>query len=106
MRTSEAQRGPGLAAQTMSHGASRALKAWRRRLVRASRTLYAGPVLPPRPFHLWLVVGMLAAGVALHYGDHLPLLSEAADRSPADLPTRQSVERILFLLPIVYATLA
>lgn len=49
---------------------------------------------------------MLAAGVILHYGDHLPLLSEAADRSPADLPTRQSVERILFLLPIVYATLA
>jgi len=49
---------------------------------------------------------MLAAGAALHYGDHLPLLSQAADRSPIDLPTRQSVERILFLLPIVYATLA
>jgi PAS domain S-box-containing protein len=82
------------------------LEGWRRQLARVGRALDAGPILPARRFHVWLIVGMLVLGIILHYGDELPLLSEAADRSPVDLATRQSVERILFLLPIIYATLA
>jgi signal transduction histidine kinase len=49
---------------------------------------------------------MLAVAVLLHYGDKIPLLSTAAADSPVGLSTRQSVERILILLPVTYATLA
>lgn len=52
-----------------------------------------------------LLLGIMAVAVVLHYGDLLPVLSEAAARSPVSLSTRQSLERILFLLPVVYATI-
>jgi signal transduction histidine kinase len=47
---------------------------------------------------------MLLAAILLHYGDLLPVLSTVADYSPVTVATRQSVERILILLPVVYAT--
>ncbi len=50
-----------------------------------------------------LIAGAMAVGTALHYGDALPVLSHAADDSPVSLAWRQSVERILFLLPVMYA---
>ncbi len=52
---------------------------------------------------MWLIAGTMATGAALHYGDALPFLSDAADRSPVSLAYRQSLERILFLLPVMYA---
>ena len=51
-----------------------------------------------------LTLAMLTLGILLHYGDMLPLLSAAADHSPVGLTTRQTVERILILLPVIYAT--
>jgi signal transduction histidine kinase len=45
----------------------------------------------------------MTVGTALHYGDALPVLSAAADGSPISLAYRQSLERILFLLPVMYA---
>ena len=50
-----------------------------------------------------LIAGAMAVGTALHYGDALPVLSAAADDSPVSLAWRQSVERILFLLPVMFA---
>jgi signal transduction histidine kinase len=47
---------------------------------------------------------MLSVAILLHYGDMLPLLSTVADHSPVGLTFRQSVERILILVPVVYAT--
>lgn len=55
---------------------------------------------------LLLTATMLAVAALMHYGDMIPLLSTAADHSPVGLTTRQSVERILILLPVTYATLA
>lgn len=52
----------------------------------------------------WLIVAAMAVGTVLHYGDTVPALSEAADRSPIGLAYRQDLERILFLLPVIYAT--
>src|SRR3990172_12290169 len=57
-----------------------------------------------RRIGVWLVVAAVAAGTVLHYGDMTPGLSEAADRSPIGLAYRQDPERILFLLPVIYAT--
>ena len=56
-------------------------------------------------FQPWLLltVAMMVVGATLHYGDKLPLLSEAAASSPLGLTTRQSLERILFLLPVMAA---
>src|SRR3972149_3115731 len=64
-----------------------------------------GPVR--RLFQPWLLLtaAMMAVGAALHYGDKLPLLSEAAASSPVGLTTRQTVERILFLMPVMSATI-
>lgn len=56
------------------------------------------------PLPLSLTIGMLVVAILLHYGDWLPLLSALADHSPVSLTLRQSVERILFLVPVVYAT--
>ena len=53
---------------------------------------------------VWLVVAVVAAGTVLHYADLTPALSDAADRSPIGLAYRQDLERILFLLPVIYAT--
>lgn len=53
---------------------------------------------------LSLTIAMLLVAILLHYGDMLPLLSEVADHSPVGLTTRQSVERILVLVPVAYAT--
>jgi hypothetical protein len=52
---------------------------------------------------LLLTLAMMVVGATLHYGDKLPLLSEAAASSPLSLTTRQSLERILFLLPVMSA---
>jgi len=57
------------------------------------------------PLHLALIVLLLGIGVVLHYGDWLPILTAAADRSPVSLATRQSLERVLFLIPVMYAAL-
>ena len=57
------------------------------------------------PLHLALIALLLAAGIILHYGDWLPGLAATADRSPVSLATRQSLERVLFLIPIMYAAL-
>ena len=73
---------------------------WQMRL--GLRTPRAGGSLVP----LSLTVTMLAVAVLMHYGDMIPLFSAAADNSPVGLTTRQSVERILILLPVTYATLA
>ena len=58
-----------------------------------------------RLFQPWflLTAAMMVVGATLHYGDKLPLLSEAAASSPLGLTTRQSLERILFLLPVMSA---
>src|SRR3990172_4922878 len=58
-----------------------------------------------RLFQPWflLTAAMMVVGAPLHYGDKLPLLSEAAASSPIGLTTRQSLERILFLLPVMSA---
>jgi signal transduction histidine kinase len=48
---------------------------------------------------------MLSAAALLHYGDLLPLFSEAADNSPVSITTRQSAERIMILVPVTYAAL-
>src|SRR3972149_3131680 len=52
---------------------------------------------------LLLTVAMMAVGAALHYGDKLPLISAAAASSPVPLTTRQTIERILFLMPVMSA---
>jgi len=52
---------------------------------------------------IWIIAGTMVTGTALHYGDALPVLSEAAADSPVSLAYRQSVERILFLVPVMYA---
>src|SRR3990172_3453482 len=52
---------------------------------------------------LLLTVAMMAVGAALHYGDKLPLISTAAASSPVSLTTRQTIERILFLMPVMSA---
>lgn len=50
--------------------------------------------------HIWLVVGMLALGGVLHY---LGLISpRLAAAIPPDVPA-QTIERILLILPVVYA---
>jgi two-component system sensor histidine kinase DegS len=54
-------------------------------------------------FRLWIIAGTMVTGTLLHYGDALPVLSTAADDSPVSLAFRQSVERILFLIPVMYA---
>ena len=58
-----------------------------------------GSLLP-----LSLTIAMLLVAILLHYGDLLPLLSRVADLSPVGLTNRQSVERILILIPVAYAT--
>lgn len=55
--------------------------------------------------HVTLIVAMMTTGTLLHCGDLLPVLSDIADESPIGLTTRQSAERILFLLPVMYATI-
>jgi signal transduction histidine kinase len=52
---------------------------------------------------VWLIIGTVGFGTMLHYGDMLPVLADAADGSPVSLAYRQSLERILFLLPVMYA---
>ena len=64
------------------------------------RTLDA--VAAPR-LRMWVIAGLMVTGTVLHYGDALPVLSHAADDSPVSLAYRQSVERILFLVPVMYA---
>lgn len=56
-----------------------------------------GAFREPQP---WLVVGMLATGGILHYMD--ALVPELGNALVPDL-SRHSMERILFLLPVVYA---
>lgn len=68
------------------------------RAVRAAAQMAAAPRL-----RVWLIAATMATGAALHYGDAFPVLSDAADRSPVSLAYRQSLERILFLLPVMYA---
>jgi signal transduction histidine kinase len=53
---------------------------------------------------LSVIIAMLSAAILSHYADMLPLLSTVADRCPINLVVRQSIERILILVPIVYAT--
>ena len=69
--------------------------------------LLRGFSIPIEPrYHVWVIAAMLAMGVVLHYGDLIPPTSAVAARSPVGLVTRQSLERILFLLPVMYATFA
>jgi two-component system sensor histidine kinase DegS len=68
------------------------------RAVRTAVRSLAAPRL-----RIWLIAGGMAVGTALHYGDALPVLSAAAADSPISLAYRQSLERILFLLPVMYA---
>ncbi|MBI4234041.1 MAG: sensor histidine kinase [Chloroflexi bacterium] len=60
--------------------------------------------IPARRRGLWLFI-MLAVGILLHYGDSLPVLSTAAAHTPLALQNRQSLERVLFLLPVIYASI-
>lgn len=73
---------------------------WQHRLSLARRGTEGG-ICP-----LSLTIALLSVAILLHYGDMLPLLSEAADHSPVSLAVRQSIERILVLVPVVYATFA
>ncbi|MBI4338065.1 MAG: sensor histidine kinase [Chloroflexi bacterium] len=61
-------------------------------------------LLSRRRVHLCLLVVIVALGTLLHYGDWLPVLADAAARTPIPLTNRQSLERILLLLPIIYAS--
>lgn len=78
---------------------------WQLDLRSLMHALYEEPSPAVRRLHFSLLLATLALGIFLHYGDLLPPLSAAADHSPIGLATRQSAERILFLLPIMYATL-
>ncbi|MBI4339396.1 MAG: sensor histidine kinase [Chloroflexi bacterium] len=60
--------------------------------------------IPNRRIHIWLLLTILLVSVLLHYGDRLPLLSMAAARTPIPPVNRQTLERILFLLPIIYGS--
>ncbi|MEE8385555.1 MAG: sensor histidine kinase [Dehalococcoidia bacterium] len=74
------------------------LRRWQHRLGLA-RPRVDGSLLP-----FLLTIAMLSVAFLLHYGDMLPLLSAVADHSPVGLSARQSVERILILVPVAYAT--
>jgi len=52
--------------------------------------------------NFWLVVAMLAICALLHYGSHIQLIALVSGKLPMGL-TRHAMDRILFLLPIVYA---
>jgi len=52
--------------------------------------------------HLWLVVVMFAIGVILHYPQQLPFWAPVASFSFLGL-TRHAIERVLLLVPVVYA---
>jgi len=52
--------------------------------------------------HFWLVVVMFAIGVILHYPQQLPFWTPVASFSFLGL-TRHAVERVLLLVPVVYA---
>ena len=70
----------------------------------AAQTLKAAALpVAARRLRIWLIIGAVGFGTMLHYGDMLPVLGDAADGSPVSLAYRQSLERILFLLPVMYA---
>ena len=53
--------------------------------------------------HFWIVVVMFAIGVILHYPQQLPFWNSAVPFSFLGL-TRHALERVLFLVPITYAS--
>jgi two-component system sensor histidine kinase DegS len=61
-------------------------------------------ITAPR-LRIWVIGGLMVTGTLLHHGDALPVLHRAAEDSPVSLAYRQSVERILFLVPVMYAAL-
>lgn len=71
---------------------------WQARLV-AALSGRSGHALP-----IGATAAMLMVGLILHYGEALPLLAAVAERSPVGVATRQAAERILFLLPVTYAS--
>lgn len=72
------------------------------RLARVLR-LYRSPLASSK-VHIGLLASILVVGALLHYGDSLPLLSAAASHTPIGLANRQSLERILLLLPVLYGS--
>jgi signal transduction histidine kinase len=61
--------------------------------------------LTARPRRLWLW-GILTLAVFMHYADQFSILDSTVNAVPLSLTDRQALERILFLLPVVYATAA
>ena len=77
----------------------RSRQSWERHLQTAVSLVTAPRV------RLLVIAAMMIFAVALHYGDEAPMLSQAADHSPVDVATRNALERVLFLLPVIYAAL-
>ncbi len=78
--------------------------------LRMKGKLWGGPqvyehFLTARRRRLWLW-GILTLAVFLHYADQVSLLASTVNIVPLSLTDRQALERILFLLPVVYATAA
>lgn len=57
-----------------------------------------------RSWHFWLVLALLVAGTILHYPQQMPVIGEDAPGSLLGLE-RHSLERIIFLVAIVYGGL-
>ena len=51
--------------------------------------------------HFWLVLGLLVLGTILHYAEQLGILGTTAPSEHFGL-TRHAMDRILFLIPIIY----
>jgi len=67
----------------------------------ASYLLNTAPRVVRNP-RFWLLVGLFAVGVILHYPQQLPFLGLAAPSSLLGL-TRHTVERVYLLVPVIYA---
>lgn len=57
-----------------------------------------------RSWHFWLVLALLAAGTILHYPQQFPIVGEDAPSSLLGLE-RHSLERVIFLVAMVYGGL-
>jgi two-component system sensor histidine kinase DegS len=70
----------------------------------ASYLLNTAPRVVRNP-RFWLVVGLFAVGIILHYPQQLPFMGLEAPSSLLGL-TRHTIERVYLLVPVIYAGFA
>jgi PAS domain S-box-containing protein len=70
----------------------------------ASYLLNTAPRVVRNP-RFWLLVGLFAVGIILHYPQQLPLVGLEAPSSLLGL-TRHTIERVYLLVPVIYAGFA